>query len=158
MNSIETKYIEQDELGQKWLRLNDDSGAAVTSLPIAIAGELPLENCGEFRVASGATIPNLGKIKMKSTDESEIDRTLRGNITEVSKPLLSAAEVSKRWDSLLFEGGGILLERSSFVASWEEHQALPRGKLFQRICANWRCHTGACNSRTSRGELDQDGS
>ena len=72
MNSIETKYIDQDELGQNWLRLNYDSGAAATALPIAI------EKCGEFRVASGATIPNLGKNKMKSTDESVIERTLRG--------------------------------------------------------------------------------
>ena len=54
MNSIETKYIEQDHLGQKWLRLNYDSGAAATALPIAVAGNLPLEKCGEFRVASGA--------------------------------------------------------------------------------------------------------
>ena len=48
---------------------------------------------------------------MTSTDESG-----RGNVTEVSKPLLSVAEVSKRWDSLLFQDGGILLERSSLVA------------------------------------------
>ena len=96
MNSIETKYVEQDELGQKWLRLNYDSGAAVTALPIAIAGDLPLEKCCEFRVVPGATMPNSGKIKMKSTDESGMERTLRGNITEVSKPLLSAAEVSSK--------------------------------------------------------------
>ena len=108
MHSIEAKYIEQDELGQMWLRLNYDSGAAVTAQPIAIAGDLPLEKCGEFRVASGATIPNLGKIKMKSTHESGIEKTFGGNITEFSKPLLSAAEVPKRWDSLLFEDGGIL--------------------------------------------------
>ena len=111
MNSIKTKYIEQDELGQKWLRLNYDSGAAVTALPIAIVGDLLLEKCGEFRVASGATIPILGTTKMTSTDESG-----RGNVTEVSKPLLSVAEVSKRWDSLLFQDGGILLGRSSLVA------------------------------------------
>ena len=98
------------------MRLNYDSGAAVTALPIAIAGDLPLEKCGEFRVASGAVIPNLGKIKVKSMDESGIERTVRGNITEVSKPLLSAAEMSKRWESLLFEDGGILLERRSPVA------------------------------------------
>ena len=116
MNSIETKYIEQDGLGQNWLRLNYNSGAAVTALPIVIAGDLPLEKCGEFRVASGAVLPNLGKIKIKSMDESGIERTVRGNITEVSKPLLSAAEASKRWDSILFEDGGILLERRSPVA------------------------------------------
>ena len=43
--------------------LNYDSGAAVTALPIAVAGDLPLEKRGEFRVASEAVIPNLGKIK-----------------------------------------------------------------------------------------------
>ena len=64
-------------------------------------------------MASGAVIPNLGKIEMKSMDESGIERTVRRNITEVSKPLLSAAEASKRWDSILFEDGGILLERRS---------------------------------------------
>ena len=84
---------------------NCDSGAAVTALPVAVAGDLPLEKRGEFRVASGAVIPNLGKIKMKSTDESGVARSIRGHITEVAKPLLSAAEVSRRWDSLLFEDG-----------------------------------------------------
>ena len=113
------------------MRLNYDSGAAVTTLPIAIAGNLPLEKCGEFRDASGATIPNLLKIKMKSTDESGIERTLRGNITEVSKPLLSAAEVSKRWDSLLFEDGGLLLERSSLVAL-ELRAILAKHKVWSR--------------------------
>ena len=114
MNSIETKYIKQDRWGQEWLMLNNDSGAAVTALPTAVAGDLPLEKRGEFRVASGAVIPNLGKIKMKSKDESGIEVTLRGNITEFVKPLLSAAEVSKR--CLLFEDGGILLERNTLVA------------------------------------------
>ena len=159
MNSIETKYFEQDELGQNWLRLNNDSGAAATALPIAIAGDLPQEKCGEFRVASGATIPNLGKIKMKSTDESGIERTLRGNITEVSKPLLSAAEISKRWDSLLFEDGTLLLERRSPVALeiravlakhkvWSGRGRIIRlyreGNLYMHLCelamSHWSLH------------------
>ena len=86
--------------------LNYDGGAAVTALPVSVAGNLPLEKPGEFRVASGATIPNLGKIQMKSTDESGVERSIRGHITEV-------AEVSKIWDSLLFEEGGI-------CQSWEQ--------------------------------------
>ena len=53
---------------------------------------------------------------MKSTDESGVSRSIREHITEVAKPLLSAAEVTRRWDSLLFEDGGILLERNSPVA------------------------------------------
>ena len=68
------------------------SGAAVTALPTAVAGDVPLEKRGEFRIASGAFISNLGKIKMKSTDESGVSRSIRGHITENAKPLLSAAD------------------------------------------------------------------
>ena len=152
MNSIETKNIEQDELGQKWLRLNYDSGAAVTALPIAIAGNLPLEKCGEFRVASGATIPNLVKIKMKSTDESGIESTHRGNITEVSKPLLGAAE-----DSLFFEDGGILLERSSIV-SLKIRAVLAEHKVWSRRGRSIRLyHEGNLyNAYVRTGDVTQE--
>ena len=51
---------------QEWLTVNSDSGAVVTALFVAVAGDLLLEKRGEFRVASGAVIPNLRKIKMKS--------------------------------------------------------------------------------------------
>ena len=53
------------------------------------------------RVSSGAVIPNLGKIKMKSTDEGGVAMSIRSHITEFAKPLLSAAELSRRWDSSL---------------------------------------------------------
>ena len=173
MNSIETKYIKQDQFGQEWLRLNYDSGAAMTALSIAVAGDLPLEKRGEYRVASRAVIPNLGNIKMKSTDECGIERILRGNITEVSKPLLSAAEVSKGWGlsslrrwrnlvgtkhSCCFGNSSSFGQAQSLELSWQEHQTLPQGKLVQCVCANWRCHKGACTGRKSRRQLDQDGS
>ena len=43
------KYITHDEWSQDWLMLNYDSGGAVTALPVAIAGDLPLEKRCEFR-------------------------------------------------------------------------------------------------------------
>ena len=147
INGVEQKYIKHDRWGQEWLMQNYDSGAAVTALPVA-AGDPPLEKRVEFRVVSGAVSPNLVKIKMKSTDESGVSRSIRGHLTEVAKPLLSAAEVSRRWDSLFIEDGGILLERNSAVAlevrailkkksglewSWQEHQTLPRRQLAQRV-------------------------
>ena len=119
--------------------LNYDSGAAVTALLIAVAGDLPLEKCGEFRVASGAVIPNLGKIKKKLVDDSGIERTVRGNITEVSKPLLSTAEASKRWDSILLEDGGILLERNPPVAL-EIRAILKKHKVWNRHGKNIRLY------------------
>ena len=53
---------------------------------------------------------------MKSTDESGVARSIRGHITDVAKPQLSAGEASRRWVSFLFEVGGILLERNSLFA------------------------------------------
>ena len=65
INSAEPKYNKHDRWGgQEWLMLNCDSGAAVTALRVEVSGGLLLEKRGEFRVASGAVIPNLGKIKM----------------------------------------------------------------------------------------------
>ena len=53
------------------------------ALFVSVVGSLPLEKRGEFRLASGAAIPNFGKIEIKSTDESGIERSIRGHITEV---------------------------------------------------------------------------
>ena len=129
--------------------LNYDSGAAVTALPFAVAGDLILEKQGEFRVASGAVIPNLGKIKMKWKDESGVARSIRGHTTEVAKPLLSAAEVSSIWDSLLFEDGGILLERNSTVtlevrAILKKSQSLAKASDFteKETCITRTCELG----------------
>ena len=129
------------------LMLNYDSGAAVTALPVAVAGDLPLEKRGEFRVASGAVIPNMGKIKMKSTDESGVARSIRGHITEVSKPLLSAAEVSKRWDSLLFEDGEILLERN-FPVALEVRAILAKHRRLVMARAPDFTEKATCTTRT----------
>ena len=82
------KYIMHDRWCPVWLMLNYDSGAAVTALLVSVAGDLPLEKRGEFRAALGAVIPDMGKIKMMSTDESGLERSIRGHITEVAKPLL----------------------------------------------------------------------
>ena len=85
-------------------------------------GDLPLEKQGEFRVALGAVIHNLGMIKMKSTDESGVARSIRGHITEVAKPLVGAAEVSRRWDSLFVEDGGLLFWNAFPLLLWRSEQ------------------------------------
>ena len=171
INSVEPKYIKHDRWGQEWLMLSCDSGASVTALLVAVAGDPPLEKRGEFRVASGAFTPNLGKIKMKSTDESGVARSIRGHITEVAKPLLSAAEVSKRWDSLLFQDEGILLERT-FLVALEVRAILKKHKVWKRHGKSIRLYREgnlynayvrvvAMSHRSlhwlNRGELDQDG-
>ena len=68
----------------EWLMENYDSGPAVTAVEIYL-----WKSKVSFELR-----------QMNSTDES-------GDITEVAKPLLSAAEGSRRWDTLLFEDRGI---------------------------------------------------
>ena len=97
--------------GERWFKLNYDSGAAVTALPVEMAEGLALEQRGEFRVASGAAIPNLGRVNIPTLDEHGVRRNMKGSITEVRKPLLSAAEASKGYDSYIFHDGGVLVLR-----------------------------------------------
>ena len=81
--------------------------------PVQLAQGLPLHQQGTFRVASGATIPNLGRVMLPTIDAYGCSRRMKGNVTEVGKPLLSAGEVSKAYDSFLFRDGGILIPRDS---------------------------------------------
>ena len=79
-----------------------------------------------------------------------------GNIEEVSKPLLRAAEVSKRWDSILFEDGGILLERRSLVAL-EVRAILQSHKVWNRHGKNIRLYRegNVCNACVRTGDVTQ---
>ena len=95
---------------------------------------------------------------MKSTDESGIEKILRGNITEVAKTLLlllSSAEVSKRWDSLLLKYGGILLERNTLV-DLEIRTVLAKHKVWSRAKATCTMHM--CEMAMSHRSFHQDGS
>ena len=115
--------------------LNYDSGAAVTALPVAVAGDPLLQKRGEFRVASRAVIPNLEKIKMKSTDESGVARSIRGHITAercggLQEMGLSSLRGRRNPFGTKFScclGGPSNFEKSQGLeSSWQEHQTLPR--------------------------------
>ena len=124
--------------------------------------------CGSQRPTSGVSScvrcshSKFGQDQMKSTDESGVGSSIRGHITEVAKPLVSAAEVSRKWDSLLFEDGKFsccLGDPCNFENHrvWNRHgkSIRLRRKLVRCVRANWRCHAGACTGRSGRGELDQ---
>ena len=61
--------------GEQWVRLNYDTGAATTALPASLAEGLPLKQVGEFVVASGHGIPNLGCVKAPMKDEQGNSRS-----------------------------------------------------------------------------------
>ena len=55
--------------GTEWIKVNYDTGASITALPVSFAEGLPLQQEGELVVASGHGIPNLGKMKVPMRGE-----------------------------------------------------------------------------------------
>ena len=115
-NRADPEYVYNNQ-GQRLVRFNYDSGAATTALPPEMAQGLSLVQKGEFKVASRDTIPNMGKIKIEYRDEQGSARRVQGSVTHVRKPLLSAGEVNQKFDSFLFHDGGLLVPRSSPIAT-----------------------------------------
>lgn len=113
-NSPPGYVVEHD--GEKWIRFNYDSGAALTALPVALAEGLPLDKVGEFITASGDAIPNYGRVKFDAMDEDANVRAVRGSVSQVHKPLCAAGEMSRTQDAILWEEGGFLLPRDGPVA------------------------------------------
>ena len=82
-----------------WIRTNYDTGASTTAFPGHLAEDVPLSKVGEFVVASGASIPNYGKVAFAVEDEASLKRGMRGSITDVHKPLGSASDLAKNHDT-----------------------------------------------------------
>jgi len=100
---------------EKWLRVNYDSGAATSALPVELApGDV--EPIGEFVVADGNGIPNYGRYRCQAVDEENLSRGFAASVTTVHKPLGSAAEFSKTHDCVLYEEGGMLIPKHSALA------------------------------------------
>ena len=129
------------------VRINHDSGAAVTALPVRFAESLPAHQRGEFRIASGATIANLGRVVLPTVDVGSFRTRLKGSITDVGKPLLNAGEASKAYDGCVSIGGGNLVARDGMLG-WKirEHIGWLIGKygkvgwvdLFREKNLTWR--------------------
>ena len=72
----------------------------------------------EFRIASGATIPNLGRVVLPTVDVESFRRRLKGSVADVGKALLSAAEASKDYDGCVSVRGGNLVPRDG-MPGWK---------------------------------------
>ena len=81
-----------------------------------LAHEVDLTKQGEFVVASGASVPNFGKVTMPAEDEQGASCTLTGAVTAVHKPLGSGAQLSSKFDSFVGSKGGVLVPKDHPVA------------------------------------------
>lgn len=97
-------------------RINYDSGAAATALPMDMAKDLDCNKVGEFIVASGEAIPNYGRVRLQTEDEWHNPRKMSGSITEVHKPLGSAGEISGSHDAYIWGNGGVLAPKNGPIA------------------------------------------
>ena len=109
------KYIVEHN-GEDWIRFNYDTGASTVALPGYLAEDVALEKIGDFTVASGDTIPNLGRVAFKVEDENGVKRGIKGSVTSVHKPLGGGAEIARNMDSYVWDTGGVLLPRGGPVA------------------------------------------
>ena len=102
---------------EKWIKLNYDSGAVSTVVPVEmVENDVKLEKVGDFRVANGDRIPRYGRVKVRTEDEKGNKRSFRATVTHVHKPLGSAGEFSKTHDAMIWDTGGVLIPKSSLVA------------------------------------------
>ena len=108
--------VEQD--GQQWLRLNYDSGAVSTVIPVEMATNqgMSLRRIGDYRVANGDKIPRYGRVRVPCLDENGLRRGFRATVTHVHKPLGSAGEFSDTHDAHVFRDGGFLIPKDSQFA------------------------------------------
>jgi hypothetical protein len=129
LNSLDRHICGMDELntlshytetwnGVRWLRVNYDSGAVTTAIPLEVVepSGFKAQKQGEFIVASGDTIPDYGRVQLQVEDEQGYLRGIKASVTEVHKPLGSAAEFAKSHDSFLWEDGGALVPKSHPIA------------------------------------------
>ena len=130
-----TPFQKRDD---NWVRLNLDSGAAITAFPRRFAPAGHSGGNGQtYKAATGELTQDEGGIKMKAEDEYGQMRGIAGRIADIHKPLLAAGECTdKEQDIWLTHNGGWVLARNSEVgkkiqrlleaeARKERHQMMP---------------------------------
>ena len=116
-SQVEKQSYEHYKDGVKWFKLNYDSGAVSTVVPVEMVQEdMNLYREGDFRVANGERMPRYQRVKVNCKDEKDKRRSFTATVTHVHKPLGSAAEFSRTHDAYIFDDGGYLIPKSNVVA------------------------------------------
>ena len=126
--------------GEEWIKMNYDSGAQTSALPVEMAEGMRLDKKGDFLVANGDEVPFFNRIQLHTVDESGNPRKIAGTVSEVHKPLASGGELARNHDSFLWADGGALIPRWSpvaqevrqaFLASCQKHGTEDLVKLYK---------------------------
>ena len=107
-----------------------DTGAAVTTIPEAIAKEVKADGCGQkYRTASGELIDDKGATCLLGQDERFNCKAIRGRVTEVRKILASGSAVCKHNVVMLNNEGGDIIPSGSKIAKHLEKE-LEKAKMW----------------------------
>ena len=82
-----------DEVEDKWLKCNFDTGAADTAIPRSQLGPDAVPTETQFRTASGEIVNGYGQGTLSGEDEHGWTKKLKGEFTDVHKSLVSASAV-----------------------------------------------------------------
>ena len=98
------------------MKLNYDTGAAVTAFPRSMAPDA-MGNGQLYRTATGELTEDAGALRVTGETEAGELRRITGRVTDVHKVLVSAAKVAGfGQDGWISKGGGYLYPASSPVA------------------------------------------
>ena len=100
----------------EWVKLNLDSGAAVTAFPESLAPPGCQGNGNNYKTATGELTPDKGQIKITGTSENKRKLRITARVANVHKPLLSASRCVNGGQCVwLSEGGGGMIETTDPV-------------------------------------------
>jgi hypothetical protein len=125
----EVNSLEANSLDDEWLKLNYDTGAAMTAFPLEVAEGKNLKDTGEhFKTASGQLISDKGPVTIKGKDAQGNVRKMKGRVTEVHKALVAASQIHQSQDVWLGLGGGVMMPRGGPIAQGlhKEYERLVR--------------------------------
>ena len=117
MGSLDQGRIPPEHRPGGWVKMNLDSGAAVTAFPEAWVDESTEDpNHKGYITASGEKIADYGELTLKCTDENEMRRKISGRVSQVHKVLASASQVARAGQMMLLEqGGGYVIPRDGTI-------------------------------------------
>ena len=112
--------------GDEWLKLNIDTGAAVTVFPESLAPE-GLQGSGQnYKTATGELTPDKGQVVIRGVTENNRRMKLTARVASVHKPLLSASRCVKSGQCVWLSKGGGWMIQDTDAAAKEVEQLLWR--------------------------------
>ena len=102
---------------EEWVKLNLDTGAAVTAFPESMAPPGLQGNGQNYKTATGQLTPDKGQVVLRGYSENNRKMKVTARVAEVHKPLLSASRVVNGGQCIwLSSGGGWLIEKGDVAA------------------------------------------